>query len=291
VKLQPDHSVSEALEIMARRLVAAGVEATRLEARMLASAVLGLDHAGLIRHETRALGAAAERAEVLLVRRCRREPLSRILGTREFFGLNFSLNPATLDPRPDTETLVEVALQRLSEAPAPVPFRLLDLGTGTGAIMLALLSRLPAAQGLGIDLAPAAVEMARENAARLGMGDRAAFQVGDLLTGLDGCYDAIVSNPPYIASAVIGTLDPEVRLFDPVLALDGGVDGLDFYRRIAGDAPARLIEGGLLALEVGAGQAAAVAELLADAGMGGIRTRKDLAGTERVVSARKVSRA
>jgi release factor glutamine methyltransferase len=292
--IEAAHAVGEALALMARRLQESGIEEPRREARMLAAAALGLDLAGLILHEGRPVGDAAARANAMLARRAAHEPLSRIRGEREFYGLPLGLNAATLDPRPDTETLVDAVLDHLAAAGGGHP-RILDLGTGTGALLLALLSRLPAARGIGIDIATDAVEMARNNARSLGLGDRAVFRAGDMMQGLDtlpgfdilspdGVFDAIVSNPPYIPSADIAGLAPEVRLFDPVQALDGGADGLDFYRRIAADAPALLVPGGLVALEVGAGQASAVAGLLDRGGLMAIDTRRDLAGIERVVS-------
>jgi release factor glutamine methyltransferase len=288
--------IAEALAEVAARLAAAGIDEAKLEARHLVAAALDVDFTALVLGAQHPLGDAAPRVQALLERRAAREPLSRILATREFFGLEFRLNAATLDPRPDSEALVEAVLERLDEQGRTEPLALLDLGTGTGALLLTLLSRLRTALGLGIDIADDAVAMARENAAALGLADRAGFQVGDLFVGLEGLarlsgktatprFDVIVSNPPYIPSGEIAGLDPEVRLHDPRLALDGGADGLDFYRRIAREAGAWLASGGILAVEVGAGQAGDVAAMIEAAGFTGLATRRDPGGIERVVIA------
>ncbi len=284
-------TITEALRRMAEALEEADVEDARREARLLLLQALDLDLAGLITHENRPLGGAAARAETLLARRCRHEPLSRILGWREFFGLDFALNAATLDPRPDTETLVEVVLNHCAQrGTTEGGLEILDIGTGTGAILIALLSRLPGARGLGVDLSPDAVRMAQQNAGALGeklgggLAGRARFCVGDVMEGLAGPFDIIVSNPPYIPAGEIDRLEPEVRLHDPRLALDGGPDGLDFYRKITRDAASRLVPGGFLALEVGFGQAQAVAAMMRDASYLDIQIARDLGGIERVVS-------
>lgn len=279
-------SIAEALRAVTAALHDADVEEPRREARLMVAQALGSDLAGLIQREKQPLGeAVAAVLADLLARRAAREPLSRILGRREFYGLEFYLNAATLDPRPDTETLVEAVLAHLdARGLRGAPLRLLDIGTGTGAILLALLATLPAARGLGVDLAPDAVAMATANAARLGLGARAAFRQGDLMAGIEGCFEVIVSNPPYIPSGDLAGLEPEVRLHDPALALDGGADGLTFYRRLVAEAPARLAPGGLLAFEVGFGQAEAVAGLMAAGGFEAIRTARDLGGIDRVVA-------
>lgn len=280
----PALPVALALAQSEQRLRAAGVEDPRREARLLLAAATGWSLATLIAHPERPLGDAVARFEAFLAARCARKPLSRILGEREFHGLSFRLGPATLDPRPDTEVLVDGVLARLrAGGQAAMPLRILDLGTGTGAILLALLHNLPASTGLGIDIAPGAVSVARENAARLGLDGRVEFRIGDLLSGITAQFDIVVSNPPYIPTADLAGLAPEVAAHDPVLALDGGVDGLDFYRRILDAAPARLRPGGWLALEVGAEQADAVAAMLAAAGLGSIRMARDLGRIDRVV--------
>lgn len=280
----PETTLGEALALVAGALIKADIDEPRHEARVLLLRALGLDLAAFITKEAQPLGAGAERVNELLARRLAHEPISRILGQREFFGLDFHLNAATLDPRPDTEILVEAVLahevSRGARDKAPL---ILDIGTGTGAILLALLAHLPEARGVGVDLAPDAVEMAQANAARLGLAARARFQQGDCMAGITDRFDIIVSNPPYIPSAEIGLLEPEVRLHDPLLALDGGNDGLDFYRLLVREAPARLAEGGVLAFEVGFGQADAVAGLMSNAGFRAIARTRDLSGTERVV--------
>lgn len=284
--LVPETLVSEALAMLAAALEEADVEDARLEARHLLMAALGVDLAGLILRESQPLGAAAATANALLARRSAHEPLSRILGRRAFHGLDLALNAATLDPRPDTETLVEAVLAHVAaEVRAEAPLRILDLGTGTGAILLALLTQLPQATGLGVDIADEAVHMAAENARHHGLEARAAFRCGDLMAGLADRFDILVSNPPYIPSGEIAGLEPEVRFHDPHLALDGGADGLDFYRRILASLEGNLVPGGLLAFEVGFGQAEAVAGMLA-ADFTEIAIRRDLGGIERVVTGR-----
>jgi release factor glutamine methyltransferase len=282
--LGPDLPVAAALAAIERQLQQASIDEPRREARLLLAAATGWSLATLMAYPDRLLGAKSPEVSTFLTERLARKPISRILGEREFYGLPFRLGPATLDPRPDTEVLVDGVLARLrAEGRAEAPLRLIDLGTGTGAILLALLHQLPAATGLGIDLAPGAVAMAEENAARLGLAGRAAFWTGDLFAGVTGRFDAILSNPPYIPTDMLPALAPEVVRHDPALALDGGADGLVFYRRIAEGATVFLSPGGWLALEVGAGQAGEVAALLAGAGLHRIETAFDLGGIERVV--------
>jgi release factor glutamine methyltransferase len=207
------------------------------------------------------------------------------LGNREFWSLSFRLSPATLSPRPDTETIVEACLAVLPDRQGA--YRLLDLGTGTGAILIALLSERPGAFGVGIDKAVEAVAVARLNAEDNGVAARAAFAEGDWMAGLVGPFDLIVSNPPYIPSRDIAGLDREVREHDPALALDGGADGLDAYRRIAADAPRLLARGGCLIFELGIGQAQDVAALMRAAGFTILGPpRKDLGGVARALAGR-----
>lgn len=281
----PHTTLRAALDGASATLADAGIEDPQLEARQLLMAALECTLSHLVLNEQAPLGEAAPRVATLLARRAAREPLSRILGRREFAGLDFALGPETLDPRPDTEVLVEAAQAALAGHPAP---HLLDLGTGTGAILLALLQALPRASGIGIDISPGAASVARANASTLGLAARAGFLVGDLFAPLAAGtrFDAILSNPPYIPTDDLAGLDPEVRLFDPARALDGGTDGLDFYRRITQGAGVFLAPGGLLAFEVGQGQAGAVDALLTSAGFEAIETRQDLSGTLRVVLGR-----
>ncbi|TWA63816.1 release factor glutamine methyltransferase [Azospirillum brasilense] len=264
------------------RLREAGVDTPDLDARLLVEHALGLTRHDLF---TRANDPVREpdaaRLLALVERRAAREPVGRILGHREFWTIDLALNPDTLEPRPDTETLVEAVLKALPDRSAPL--RLLDLGTGTGCILLALLAELPNASGLGVDLSPGAVAAATENAARNGLAERARFQTGNWGAGLDERFAVVVSNPPYIPSADIAALDPEVREHDPRRALDGGADGLDAYRTIAAQLPDLLQPSGLAGLEVGQGQAADVAALLAAAGLEPAGVFRDLGGVERCV--------
>jgi release factor glutamine methyltransferase len=270
-------------------LSAAGLEEPRRLARRIVVAVMGLSPAELFAHPQRRLDDE-ERARIAAttMRAAACEPLSRILGHREFWGLEFALSPDTLDPRPETETIVEAVLKRLTERDRP--YRFLDLGTGSGCLLLALLCEYPNASGVGIDIAPGAAAMARKNAGRLGLGARAQSVVGDWGAALSGRFDAVVTNPPYIATAELAHLPPEVRDHDPHRALDGGADGLDAYRAIAGDLPRLLQPGGLFAAELGFGQAEAAAEIIAEGGLAVEEIAADLAGIARVIVARRVAR-
>jgi release factor glutamine methyltransferase len=219
-------------------------------------------------------------------RRLAREPIARILGHKEFWGLRLALSPTTLVPRPETETLIEAALEAIDPAQAKSrAWRIADLGTGTGAILLALLSESPRATGVGSDLDLAALATARENAGALGYAGRAHFVACDFGAALAGGFDLVLSNPPYVASRDIAALAPEVRTYDPARALDGGPDGLAAYRAIAADAARLLAPGGALILEIGAGQAAAVTALLAAEGLRVAPPRLDLAGIPRAITA------
>ncbi|MBI4969365.1 MAG: peptide chain release factor N(5)-glutamine methyltransferase [Rhodospirillales bacterium] len=220
-----------------------------------------------------------------LERRRAREPVQRILGNWEFWTLELDLNADTLVPRPDSETLVRAVLADCPDRARPL--RLLDLGTGSGCLLLALLAELPEAKGLGIDKAPGAIAAARHNAQRLGMGNRAEFRTADWLEGIADRFDAIVSNPPYIPTAEIDDLAPEVSRFEPRLALDGGPDGLAPYRHLAPRIGDHLLPGGRVYFEVGQGQARPVADLLRDAFFVNIQTERDLGGIERLVRAEK----
>lgn len=266
------------------QLHAAGVPGARRDARLLLAHVLGVGVEAILGRPERPVTPSQSAAfDALRARRAAREPLSRILGEREFWGLGLRLSAATLDPRPDSETLVEAVLDGLpnrGEAGA-----VLDLGTGSGCLLLALLSALPKASGLGIDLDPAAVRTARDNARRLGLAGRARFAVGDWGETLAGGWKVIVSNPPYIREGAIDSLAPEVALYEPRRALDGGSDGLSAYRSLVPQLPRLLASDGLAVLEVGAGQAAAVEALLAAAGLVSKGRRRDLAGLDRCVIA------
>lgn len=271
---------------IAARLAAAGVDSARLDARLLVAEVLGVDPLKVSTYpETPLSPVQAARLEALAVRRAAREPMSHILGRRGFWTLTLKVTADTLDPRADTETVVEAVLDALPDRARP--YRLLDFGTGTGAILLALLSEFPNATGLGVDISAAALAVARENAETNGLSRRVEFALGQWGRGLDGCFDAIVSNPPYIPELEIAALEPEVARFEPRLALAGGVDGLDCYRALAPDLGRLLAPGGIAAVEVGAGQAEAVADLLGRVGLAVTGTRHDLGGVARCVTARK----
>jgi len=261
-----------------------GLEEAGREARLTLCAACGFSAASLIARPDEPLGAAAARLSAFARRRAKGEPLSRILGRREFWGLELHLSPDVLDPRPDTETIVETAVALFADRRV-APLRALDLGVGSGAILCALLTEFPNALGIGVDVSPSAAAVARANAAASGFASRADIRVGRWTEGLTGPFDLIVSNPPYIRSADLERLPEEVRAFDPRLALDGGTDGLDAYRAIIPAAAGLLAPGGRLLLEVGAGQASEALALVSKAGFLLSATRRDLAGIERVVIA------
>jgi release factor glutamine methyltransferase len=249
---------------------------------LLTGHALGLDALSLATREQDPVSDAdASHVAELLQRRMSGESVARIIGEREFYGLPFRLSPATLEPRPDTELLVDLAIERL-----PQGGRLLDLGTGTGCIPIAVLANRPDASGVSTDLNPEALAMARENAERNGVTDRLGFAQGNWFEAVrPELFDLIASNPPYITSAVVETLAPEVRDFDPRLALDGGPDGLAPYRIIAEQSARFLVPGGQVLVEIGYDQGAAVAELFALHGFADIAVHKDLNGLDRVVVA------
>jgi release factor glutamine methyltransferase len=270
----------------AERLRQRGFDSPDLDARLLIGHALGLDHAALVAQSARPLTPAeTEALDAALARRLANEPVARILGTREFWSLPLRITPDVLVPRPETETVVEGIL---AVAERGRPARIADLGVGSGAILLALLSELPKAFGIGTDRDPGALGVARDNAQHLGFAARAGFVACDFGTALAGGCDIVASNPPYIPTRDIATLAPEVRDHDPRAALDGGPDGLAAYRAIAADAARLLAPGGWLAVEIGIGQAEAVAALFAAHGMAvADGPRRDLAGCERVVVARR----
>ncbi len=263
----------------------AGIDTPELDARLIAQHVLGIDSMALVRREREAMTPeGTERLEVAATRRLSGEPVSRIVGEREFWGLKFALGEATLDPRPETELLVGEAIAFGDQRKTS---RILDLGTGSGAIVVAILSALPRAKAIATDLSEEALSVARGNAGRHGVAPRVEFRQGSWWHAVPHGepFDLIVSNPPYIASAEIDALQPEVRLFDPKAALDGGWDGLEAYRAIAAGAGRRLTPGGRLLLEIGSNQGDTVTRILSRAGFGRIEVQKDLAGLDRVVSA------
>lgn len=265
-----------------KRLQAQQIESAALDVELLCAHVLGVTREDIILNPPELTAAQQRQLENLLTRRANREPLSHLLGLREFYGRSFKVTKEVLDPRPDTETLVEAALSYLVD-PAP---NILDLGTGTGCILITLLAELPHAKGVGVDISKAAIEVAQENAELLEVADRATWLHADMkdaaqLTG--GLFDVMVSNPPYIATAEIATLMPEVAKYEPKLALDGGKDGLDYYRILATTTLKLLKADGLLCCEIGHTQAADVASIFSAAGLQQRSIHKDLAGQDRCV--------
>lgn len=287
---RPARTVNAMRRALAEKFAAAGLNSPQLDARILVGHALGLDHAALLAADERLLSAGEENAiAVLAERRVTHEPVARIVGTKEFWSLDLRIDDATLVPRPETEIVVEAALaavgRRGSRARA---LRIADLGTGSGAILLALLSELKSAHGIGSDINPRALATARDNAVRLGQSN-AAFVACDLTAALRGPFDLIVANPPYIPSDDIATLAPEVRLFDPRPALDGGADGLNFYRAIALATPELLAPDGAVVVEIGIGQADSVATIFVAAGLVPSPPCPDLHGIPRAIVAAKVA--
>lgn len=264
----------------AAALAAAGVESPRLDSELLLAQVLNVSRPELI--SGRAVAAdAGERRRFgeLVARRAAREPLAYITGRKGFRAIELAVDPRVLIPRPETELLVEVVS-------AQQPLNVLDVGTGSGAVALALADELPRCSVLATDSSDAALAVARANAASLGFEDRVRFARHDLLNAVEGAFDAIAANLPYVVSGEINALQPEISDFEPRTALDGGADGLDLVRRLAAQAPSRLKPGRLIALEIGAAQGPATARILRDAGFVDAEIHQDLAGHDRVVSAR-----
>jgi release factor glutamine methyltransferase len=287
-------TAADAVRRATQELKRTGVEDASGDARRLVGAVLAITAAQLLSRPERALSAAeAEQLQALVDRRCAREPVSRILGMRDFYGRSFAISPATLDPRPDSETMIEAVLDLVgSEGRSSKPLRLIDIGTGSGCLLITLLCELPQATGVGTDISEAALDLARANALSLGVADRASWLVADALDGIAGRFDILVGNPPYVRSGDIAQLEPEVREFDPIAALDGGVDGLNLYRRIATGIPT-VVPDGWVVLEVGHDQADAVGALLArdqaTADGTDLRFRRDVTGRRRCVAVRTQS--
>ncbi len=280
----PD-TLGSVLDEATAKLSAAGFDEPRRRARRLVAGCLDITLTELLSQTEQPLGFfALQRVRSSLARMAADEPLTRILGWSEFWGLRLALSADTLDPRPESETLVEAVLRRVGDRNAPLS--ILDLGTGTGCLLLALLSEFPSAAGIGVDIARGAVTTASKNAVSLNFADRSRFFVGNWGSALSGCFSVIVANPPYIASGKLAGLPPEVACHDPRLALDGGTDGLAAYRRIVADLPALLANGGIFAVEVGAGQATAVGAILIAQGLRIDSVERDLAGIERCVVAR-----
>jgi release factor glutamine methyltransferase len=259
-------------------LRAAGVDNPRLEARLLLAHALGLSQAALLRDRDATMDRAVLALEPLLGRRLAHEPLALIVGSREFWSLPFAVSSATLIPRPETETLIEAALAEF-DGRSP-PDRILDLGTGTGCLLLAALSEYPSAFGVGVDRSPDAAAVAKSNAVALGLADRAGFVCADWTSPLKGRFDLILCNPPYIPTFDLDGLMPEVAIFEPRSALDGGADGYSAYRRLLPDMLRFLQPNGIAVLELGHNQAATAGDLARRAGLTA-EFRKDLYGIER----------
>jgi release factor glutamine methyltransferase len=283
-------TIETARRALTARFKSGAIESAELDARMLVGAALGLDLTGMITAASRRLTPdESSRLENFARRRLTGEPVARILGNKEFWGLSLELSPATLVPRPDTETVVELALEMVRAAPDNGrALRIADIGTGSGAILLALLSELPDAFGVGTDISEASLWTARANAASLGFASRAGFVVGDYAAALSGHFDLIVSNPPYIRTAGIAGLATDVRDHDPRRALDGGADGLDAYRALIPQTAQLLVPGGALVVEAGQGQSRQIEGLMTAAGLTLAGPPKaDLAGIRRAVAGRK----
>jgi release factor glutamine methyltransferase len=267
----------------------AGIDNVRFEARLLLGRAAGLSAEQLIaRGGEPAPAAAAAALRELTARRIRREPMAYILGEREFWGLPFKVSPAVLVPRPDSETVIEAALALMPDRLRP--WRIADLGVGSGCLLLTLLREFPAALGVGLELSPDALAIARSNARTLGVEGRARLMAGDWrqpgwAAGLGGPFDLLVSNPPYIDTAEIDRLMPEVARFEPRAALDGGADGLAAYREIAAAVPELVVPGGRILVEAGVGQVPEIAAIFSSRGLTIDAPWKDLAGVDRVVSA------
>lgn len=280
-----DATLAEVLAAARRQLADGGIADAAQDARALVSGILKLSSTAIFTDGSRVLGDT-EQAVVAaaLARRVAREPVHRILGHRAFSRLDLALSPETLEPRPDTEVLVDTLVPYAQKCVAETGgCRILDLGTGTGAICLALLDLVPGATGVGADLSAGALETATRNADINGVADRFEAVESDWFAAVTGAFDIIVSNPPYIVRSVVGTLDEEVRLFDPILALDGGEDGLDAYRAIAAGAGDHLRENGLVAYEIGYDQKDAVTAIMREKGFARVEAVMDLGGNDRVL--------
>jgi release factor glutamine methyltransferase len=288
--LEANSTPSSARRALVRAFRAHGLETPELDARVLTAHALGIDDTALAADSARSLGAEeVRRIAAYGVRRLEHEPVARIIGRKEFWSLTFAVTDAVLVPRPETETLVETALAAVdADRGRKAPLRILDIGTGSGALLLALLSELPNASGVGTDRDPAAAMVAQDNARRLGFARRSKYVACNYADAVAGRFDLLLSNPPYVATKDWSKLAPEVRDYDPRLALDGGADGLRCYRAIISDAHRLLSPHAHLIVEIGAGQCSAVSGLLATAGFSlRASARPDLAGIPRALSARK----
>jgi release factor glutamine methyltransferase len=276
-------TLAATLTNVASKLAAAGIEDPRREARYLICHALAVGAEAPVVEPDRVLQPAERaRLDALLARRAEREPLSKIVGVREFWSLPFQVTAATLDPRPDSETVIEAALAAITDRAAPR--RILDFGTGSGCLLLALLSELCAASGVGIDISAAALTIAARNAAALGLSERACFVQSDWGYGIAGWFDLIVANPPYVPAAEIAALAPEVAHHEPRAALDGGSDGMDAYRALAPHVERLLAPAGIAIFEIGARQADGVSQILHGSGLAVHSYTYDIAGRVRCLA-------
>tara|TARA_B100000676_G_scaffold313514_1_gene395921 strand:+ start:12211 stop:13071 length:861 start_codon:yes stop_codon:yes gene_type:complete len=276
-------TIGEYVSRAADRLKAAQIESPRRDARLLFAYVTGKTVEWIVAHNDEAAEEFSE-FENVLRRREAREPLSHILGKREFWSLSFKVNASVLDPRPDSEIVVSAVLGKYPESGRAL--QIADLGTGTGCLLLSILSERPTAEGMGVDISESALSIARKNALRFGLSARATFVQSDWDSALDKTFDVVLSNPPYIPTAEIEGLAPEITLYEPRCAIDGGADGLVAYRQIADALPRILKPNGLVALEIGQGQEGSVPEILRDSGIQAVSLEKDLAGIPRCVLGR-----
>ena len=284
---QPEEAatVGDLLQAATRRLTAEGNDNPRLDARLLLAHALGAEGRLHGREEDPVTAKERSRFAAFLARRIGGEPVSRILGTREFWSLEFALSPATLDPRPDSETVIDTLLELRQDRNRA--YRILDLGTGTGCLLLAALSEFPHAEGIGVDINADCIEVARQNAEKLCLSSRARMILSRWADNVNGPFDIVLSNPPYIPTTDIAALQPEVKSHDPMQALDGGPDGLDAYRNIAECLPSLLGEDGLAVLEFGEGQGPDIFHIMERPGLIVEGFRKDLAGIERCIMVRR----
>jgi release factor glutamine methyltransferase len=285
LNLEASTARSEALASLEKTFKIAGIENPAREARVSLCAASGISPVALIVEPREPLGPAAWKVQEVAERRAAGEPLSRIVGKREFWGLSFAITSHVLDPRPETETIVEAALSILSDRRED-PLCVLDLGVGSGVLLCALLTAFGAARGIGVDISADAADVAQGNLQACGLSLRAEIRVGDWMSGLEGRFDLIASNPPYIPTADLAGLPREVRDFDPWLALDGGIDGLVAYRRILTESRRILAPRGWLLVELGVGQATDVTAIANQCGFTDATTYQDLGGVDRVVALR-----
>jgi release factor glutamine methyltransferase len=277
-------TIGDAIQALTQMFEAAGLDQTRLDARLIVTHVAGCSPETALIDPDRGLNSNhVTEIEQLAERRLKREPVAYLTGSRAFWSLSLGVDANTLCPRPDTETLVESVIAEVGSERKNEALRILDLGTGSGCILASLLSEFPNATGLGIDISEPTAQMARRNAAYLGLSDRMQVTVGNWLEGVSGTFDLVVSNPPYIPGGEIDDLEPEVSVYEPRIALDGGTDGLDAYRCISADLCRVLAPGGIAAFEIGMGQVDDVGDILGDSGFENARVYSDLPGIERVV--------